>query len=247
MPAQSVKSYTQSNETDDFTATHWSQVALAGQSANPVANREALETLCARYWPAIHAFLRRKNYDAATAEDLTQGFFSQLLEDNAIGRADQSRGRFRNFLLGALQRYLADEFRKAGAQKRGRGKIVLALDFTAIEERYAEAADPGLTAQQLYDQHWAAGILECAFSQLRSEFWAANQAARFDCLKRYLADEARPGEYEEIASGLGIGVKAVSSAVCRMRERYRQLVRRQVLATVGSPAEAEAELRDLFG
>ena len=230
----------------DFTATHWSVVALAAENNGSPASERALETLCARYWPAIYAFLRRKNYGPADAEDLTQAFFAHVLERNVLSRADRSKGRFRNFLLGALRRFLADEMRKRWAQKRGVRKVVLALDFKAAEERYLEASDPGVTAEELYDQRWAATLLENAFESLRAEFNDSGQELRFNCLKRFLAEEVDPGDYKTIAAKLGIAPKAVSSAVSRMRERYRQLVRCQLLATVRSPGEIDAEFQRLF-
>lgn len=230
----------------DFTATRWTIVALAAENNGSPAAQQALETLCARYWPAIYAFLRRKNYGPADAEDLTQAFFAHVLQRNALCRANRSKGRFRNFLLGALHRFLVDDIRKRRAQKRGASKLVLALDFKAAEDRYLEAADPGLTAEQLYDQRWAAALLESAFEALRAEFRNTGQELRFDCLKRFLAEEVGAGDYETIAARLGIAPKAVSSAVSRMRGRYRQLVRCHLLATVGSLGEIDAEFQRLF-
>lgn len=230
----------------DFTATHWTLVSLAAERNGSPAAQQALETLCARYWPAIYAFLRRKNYGPDDAEDLTQAFFAHVLERNVLSRADHSKGRFRNFLLGAVHRFLVDETRKRCAQKRGPRKVVLALDFKAAEDRYLEALDPGMTAEQLYDQRWAATLLEGAFAALRAEFRESGQELRFDCLKRFLAEEVGVGDYKTIATRLGIAPKAVSSAVSRMRERYRQLVHRQLLATVGGPGEIDAEFRGLF-
>ena len=231
---------------EDFTATHWTQVARAAQQDGSAGAQVALESLCRRYWPAIYAFLRRSNYGPNDAEDLTQGFFAHVLEENVLSRADPSRGRFRNFLVGALQRFLADELRRNRAQKRGFGKVVLAFDFQAVEERYLEEADPGLTPQQHYDRRWAATVLEAAFQELQAEFREAGQSERFDYLKRFLSEEVAPGDYEAGAARLDLSPKAVSSAVSRLRDRYRQLVRRHVLVTVSTPAEIDPEFQELF-
>ncbi|MCI0541109.1 MAG: sigma-70 family RNA polymerase sigma factor [Verrucomicrobiales bacterium] len=231
---------------DDFTVTHWTQVVLAANQDGSAQARQALEALCVRYWPAIYSFLRGKNYGPDDAADLTQGFFSHLLEENAIVRADRSKGRFRNFLLGALQRFLVDDQRRNSAQKRGRGRVGLALDFPAMEECYLEEADPGLTPDQLYDRRWAATVLETAFAELQAEFREADQSLRFDYLQRFLSEEASDGDYAAGAAQLGITAKAVSSAVSRLRERYRELVRRTVLATVSGPEEIDPEFRELF-
>ena len=231
---------------NDFTATHWTQIVLAAGQNGSAPAQEALEALCVRYWPAIYGFLRQKNHSPEDAADLAQSFFGHLLSENALARADRSKGRFRNFLLGALQRFLIDESRRNTAQKRGHGRVVLALDFSAVEERYLDEADPGLSAEQLYDRRWAATVLETAFEELQAEFRAADQIARFDYLKRFLSEEVGDGDYEAGAARLGITPKAVSSAVSRLRERYRELVQRNVLATVAGPEEIGPEFRELF-
>lgn len=231
---------------EEFTATHWSRVALAAGQDGSEEAREALEALCRRYWPSIYSFLRRNNHSPANAEDLTQGFFGHLLQQNSLSRADPNRGRFRNFLLGALRRYLADEGRRAAAQKRGRDRLVLALDFQTAEDRYLEEADPGLTPEQLYDRQWSETVLENAFDLLEAEFREAGQSDRFDRLKRFLSENAEEGDYEREGALLGIGTKAVSSAVSRLRGRYRELVRASVLATVAGAEDFQRELQDLF-
>ena len=231
---------------DDFTATQWTQVLLAAKQDGSAGSQRALEQLCARYWPALYGFLRRKGHAPAEAEDLTQGFFAQLLEENAIARADRAKGRFRNFLLGALQRFLADEHRRVAAQKRGRDKLLLASDFAAVEQNYLDEADPGLSPEEVFDRRWATTVLEAAYQQLQAEFAAAGQAARFDCLKKFLSEEAGDGDYEAAAAKLELTPKAVSSAVCRLRERYREIVRQAVLATVADQEDIDAEFEALF-
>jgi RNA polymerase sigma-70 factor (ECF subfamily) len=217
----------------------------AGQDGSLSAH-EALEALCRRYWPAIYSFLRRKGFGPDDAADLAQGYFAQLLENNAIARADRSKGRFRSFLLGGLQRFLTDELRHRGAQKRGHGKLVLALDFQAIEECYLEEADPGLTPEQHYDRCWAATVLEAALVDLENEFRKGGQEERFNRLRKFLSEDVGPGDFESIGAQLGIEPKAVSSAVSRLRARYREMVRANVLATVTGAAELDLELDELF-
>lgn len=230
----------------DFTATHWTQVALAADQGGSVPAQQALEALCVRYWPAIYGFLRRKNHPPADAADLTQGFFAHLIEQNGIARADRSKGRFRSFLLGSLHRFLAGELRREGALKRGRDKEVLALDFKEIEKRYLDESDPALTADEIYDRRWATTLLEVAYRDLQAEFNAAGQADRFNELKRFLSEDAEEGEYDAIASRLSVTAKAISSAVSRLRARYRELVRRHVMVTVSSHEDVDPEFEDLF-
>lgn len=231
---------------DEFTATHWTQVAMAARVDDSEEALAALEALCTRYWPAIYAFLRRRGRAAPDAEDLTQGFFAEFVDGQGVARADRSKGRFRSFLLGALQRYLVDESRRQGARKRGRDRMVAAMDFPAAEAEYLEEADVALTPDQAFDHRWAGAILESAYAELEAEFRANGETARFERLRRFLGEEAADGDYEREATHLGIAPKAVSSAVCRLRSRYRDLVRRQVMATVAGPEEVDREFRELF-
>ena len=231
---------------EQFTATHWTEVAKAAARDGSGEARAALDSLCLRYWPAIYSFLRRRNHKPQDAEDLTQGFFAHLLEENAIARADRGRGRFRSFLLGALQRYLLIEYRREGAQKRGRGKLVFSMDFAGMEETYLENVDPTLTPDQAFDRQWAVSLLEGAYAVLEAEFRDAGQLDRFGQFRRFLSEDPEEGEYAALAERLGLTVKSISSAVARLRGRYREVVRRAVLATVSEPDEVGPELQELF-
>ena len=231
---------------ENFTQTQWTQVTLAAQRDGSEAARAALEALCARYWRSIYGFLRRQGHLPADAEDLTQGFFADLLSPNSLQCADRSKGRFRNFLLGALKRFLADRHRHATAAKRGPGKQVLALDFAEVEKEYLEEVDPALTAEQAFDRQWAAAVLAAAYQDLEVELLRAGQAARFQELSLFLSGAGTEAEYSVVAERLGIAAGSVPVAVCRLRERYRDLVRVKVLATVTGPEEVSAEFRALF-
>jgi len=221
-------------------------VILAGEGESAVS-RQALEQLCQSYWQPIYGFLRRKGFSPPDAEDLTQQFFLRLLERDSVARADRSKGRFRTFLLGALQHFLADEYRKSSAQKRGGPNLPLAVNFQEAEERYLEEPDPNLTPDQMYDRRWAASLLQRSFESLSSEFESAGMRARFNLFKAFLANEPAEGEYERLGSELGMTTRAVGAAVYRMRQRYRQLVRGQVADTVAQAGEIDAELAQLFG
>ena len=110
-----------------FVTTHWSVVLAAGDAKSPQAN-EALEKLCRTYWYPLYAYVRRKGYDADEAQDLTQEFFARLLAKNYLSVADRNKGKFRSFLLGTLEHFLAREWTKAHAQKRGGGNLTFSLD-----------------------------------------------------------------------------------------------------------------------
>ena len=230
---------------ENFTETRWSKVMLAGRGDSELS-RAALETLCARYWFPIYSFIRRKGSSPHDAEDLTQQFFARLLETNALANADRSKGRFRNFLLGALVHFLSNESRKERTQKRGGGQSPITIDLSTGEERYLTEPDPNLTPEECYDRMWASTLLEAAFQRLQTEFEKAGQQCRFDCLKAFLGKHQTRKDYEEATGKLNMTLKSVQGTVFRLRQRYRQLVRMEVAETVVLTEEIEQEIEQLF-
>jgi RNA polymerase sigma factor (sigma-70 family) len=219
---------------------------LAGRGDSD-PSREALEILCARYWFPIYSFIRRKGWSPPDAEDLTQDFFVRLLEKNALAHADRSKGRFRNFLLGALVHFLSNESRKQRTRKRGGGQSPITIDLSTGEERYLSEPDPNLRPEECYDRMWAATLLETAFQRLQVEFEQAGQRSRFEHLKAFLAKHHTKEDYEAAAKRLNLTPKSVQGTVFRLRQRYRQLVRMEVAETVVLTDDIEQELKQLFG
>lgn len=219
---------------------------LAGRGDSDLS-RQALETLCARYWFPIYCFIRRRGSSPHDAEDLTQQFFVRLLTTNALAHVDRIKGRFRNFLLGALVYFLSNESRKQRTQKRGGGQTPVQFDWCTGEERYLNEPDPNLTPEECYDRMWAATLLETAYQRLQAEFEKAGQGSRFEYLKGFLAKHHTKTEYEAAAKQLNMTPKSVQGTVFRLRQRYRQLVRMEVAETVILTDEIEQELKQLFG
>jgi RNA polymerase sigma-70 factor (ECF subfamily) len=168
-----------------FVTTCWSVVLRASRPDSPEA-LAALSELCRHYWFPLYAYARRQGCDVHTAQDLTQGFFTKLLEKNYLSVADRRRGRFRWFLLTAFKCYLANEWDRSQAQKRGGGQQVVSFDAMSAEERYRSEPEDSASADQLYDRRWAADLLEGARARLRAEYAAADRAERFKYLEAYL-------------------------------------------------------------
>ncbi|HLP78868.1 MAG TPA: sigma-70 family RNA polymerase sigma factor [Candidatus Paceibacterota bacterium] len=228
-----------------FALTHWTVVFAAGRPDSPDA-REALEKLCSAYWPPIYAFVRRQGYNPHDAQDLTQAFFARLLEKNSFADADRAKGRFRSFLLGALKHFLANEWDKANAQKRGGGKVLIPIDTSTAETSCGfEPADKA-TAEKVFERRWALTLLDQVLRRLRQEYIAAGREPLFEQLKQTLTEASRTVPYVEIASRLGTTEGAIKVAVHRLRQRYRELLRAEIASTVGSATEVEDELRSLF-
>jgi RNA polymerase sigma factor (sigma-70 family) len=227
-----------------FTTTHWS-VVLEAQGESPAAH-EALEKLCRTYWRPIYAFLRRQGVSPEEAEDITQGFFAQLLERRKFSAVRKEKGRLRSFLLGALKYFLADEQRRARAIKRGKGQRLIPLEELRADERIEmEPADP-VTAEMIYERRWALTVLERVLSRLKDEYSAAGNAALFDSLKELLPDEPGATSQAEIAARLGMIENAVRQAFYRFRQRYQSLLREEIAHTVATPGDIEDELRHLI-
>jgi DNA-directed RNA polymerase specialized sigma24 family protein len=228
-----------------FTTTHWSVVLSAGAREAPGSNA-ALEALCRAYWYPLYAYVRRRGYQAAEAEDLTQAFFERLLEKNFLLGVDRTKGKFRSFLLAALEHFLANEWRHAHAQKRGGEFSFLSLDDFSPERQYLQLPARGLSPEQLFEQQWATALLEQVLARLHEEFASSGKAALFEQLKTFLTGEKHATSYGALAANLGMTEAALKMAVSRMRRRYGELLRAEIASTVSRPEEIDEELRALF-
>jgi DNA-directed RNA polymerase specialized sigma24 family protein len=224
-----------------FATTRWSVVLLAGQEVSP-QSAAALEKLCHAYWQPIYLFARRKGWREEDAKDLTQQFFARLLERNDFTGLDPKRGKFRTFLLAAFSHFLANEYDRVNALKRGGGKII-SLDQVPTGEI---SATTELSPATIYDLRWAKTILQTALQQLKTEMSATGKETQFTELKSFLTANAAAGDYAPIARKLDVEVSSMPVLVHRLRQRYRELVRAEVSQTVSSPTELEEEMRHLF-
>lgn len=228
-----------------FVTTHWSVVVTAGRTDTTRA-QEALSRLCETYWYPLYAYVRRRGHSPEDAQDLTQEFFARLLARNWVGAADPDKGRFRTFLLTAMSRFLADEWDKARAQKRGGGLSPVPLQFDTAETRYGlEPADPA-TPEQCFERRWALTLLAEVLNRLQAEYDRQGKAALFSALHPCLTGSRETQPYAELAVRLDMNEGAVKVAVHRLRKRYRQLLREEIANTVASPGEVDEELRHLF-
>jgi RNA polymerase sigma factor (sigma-70 family) len=228
-----------------FATTHWSVVLAAGDVASPEAV-EALESLCHAYWYPLYAFVRHRGYSPPDAEDLLQGFFTRLLEKHYLGAVDQAKGRFRSFLLAALEHYLANQWDKAKAAKRGGGVEFLSLDAEAGERRYFEEPVSELTPEKLYEQRWAYELLDRVMERVQHEFESSGQTSLFGALKGFLLGEGQGVSYAEVAAQQGLSEGAVKKRVQRLRQHYQELLREEIAHTVARPEDVEDEIRYLF-
>lgn len=227
-----------------FQTTHWSVVLAAGDHQN--ADFEtALARLCQDYWYPVYAFVRRRIPDPHSASDTTQAFFARLLEKNYLADARQDRGRFRAFLLTAVQRFMSNEAAKARAQKRGGGRLELSIDVTAGESRFLREPIEESTPEREFDRRWALQLLELVDQRLREEYARADKLGWFEHLKPFATGAAEVA-YDQIAELLGMSVGAARTAVYRLRQRFRELIRSEIAQTVDNPEDVDDEVRRLF-
>jgi DNA-directed RNA polymerase specialized sigma24 family protein len=228
-----------------FVTTHWSVVLTAGRSDTPRA-QAAVEKLCQTYWYPLYAYVRRRGYSVEDAQDSTQEFFSRLLAGNWVGEAERTKGRFRTFLLTALNRFLANEWDRARAKKRGGGVVPVPLDTAMAESRYCADTKNALAADRLYDRQWAMTLLERTLSHLEAEHQRLGKSAEFAVFSPALTAERGDIPYAAMAAQLGLSEPAARMAVHRLRKRFREVFREQIAQTVTDPDEVEEEIRYLL-
>ena len=229
------------DDAPDFATTRWSVVLAAGGTG--AGGERALAELCEGYWYPLYAFVRRQGNAPHDAEDLTQEFFARLIEKGWLGDVGRERGKFRSWLLAAMKHFLANEWDRARALKRGGGAVV-SFDALTAEQRYAAEPADEASAEKLFDRSWALQLLERVLSRLRAEFETQGKARAFEELKATILGDAAP--LAEIAARLGTSVSAVKAAAHRLRHRYRELLRAEIAETVPLAADINDELAHLF-
>jgi RNA polymerase sigma-70 factor (ECF subfamily) len=228
-----------------FATTHWSAVLAAGGSSSPTG-RAALEQLCRAYWYPLYAYVRRCGYSPADAEDLTQGFFERLLEQDLLAGLRPTGVRFRSFLLHALKNHLASQWKRARAEKRGGTNPVLSLEALSPESRYAHEPIDTDSPDRLFERRWASAVLQRTFHKLQQEYVASGKEALFNALVPSLTGAAGSRPYAELALELETSEAALKMALHRLRKQYGELLRSEVAQTVVAPGEIDQELRHLL-
>jgi RNA polymerase sigma factor (sigma-70 family) len=233
-----------------FVTTRWSLVLLgAGFESGEAKAREALAELCRTYWRPVFSFILRRGYSQEDARDLTQDFFVMILEKNWLRQADQSRGRFRSFLLGSVKNFLGHATDRMQTQKRGGGMHVVPweewmIEATAQEPTTNQAWD-ALAPESFFDLRWATTVVDQALRRLREECEAEGRLRLFETLSNHLAAERSEISYADLATTLNIAETMVKKQLHNLRRRYRWLLRQEVAQTVENPAEVDDEIRYL--
>jgi DNA-directed RNA polymerase specialized sigma24 family protein len=227
-----------------FATTRWSVVLSAGR-VDSERGLASLEQLCQSYWRPLYIYIRRRGYSEADAKDLTQAFFTWVIERNWLARADQQRGRFRSFLITSASAFLANEWDKSRTQKRGGGQV-FTVPFTAGDGGDNWLPPDRTTPEQSFEWRWALTLLDKVMNRLAADYEAQGKGELFNVLKPCLLGERDAQPYKTLAEKLSMTEGSVKVAVHRLRQRYRELLRAEIADTVDNPAEVDEELRHLF-
>jgi RNA polymerase sigma-70 factor (ECF subfamily) len=228
-----------------FTTTHWSVVLGATDASAPGAE-ESLEKLCRTYWYPLYAYVRQRSHPPHDAQDLTQEFFLRLLDKHYLAQVDPQKGKFRSFLMAAVNHSLANEWDRVRAAKRGGRVTFISFDDASAEQRYASELVTDASPEKIFERRWALVILDQVLGRLRDEFAKAGKTQQFESLKTFLMGERPAVSYAELAARLGTTEAALKMAVKRMRHRCAELLREEIAHTVSSSEQVEEEVRCLF-
>ena len=228
-----------------FATTHWSVVLAAGQNSSPETTEALGKLYCAYSYP-LYVYVRRKGHGMHDAQDLTQEFFTMLLTKHSLRGVHPDKGKFRSFLLAAMNHFLAKEWRRDQAQKRGGGCGCFSLDAASAESRYQLEPVDKQSPEKIFDRRWALTLLHRAMAQLKDDCFSVGKAALFEQLKGMLGGEKSQNRYADAAERLGMKEATARKAVQRLRERYREFLRAEVAQTVSKPEEVDEEIHYLF-
>lgn len=233
-----------SSTQDYFATTRWSLVFNAGNSQSPWAE-SALNELCGHYWFPLYTYARHRGTADADAKDLVQRFFvSHFLKTNFLQDLDSEKGRFRAYLLACFQHHSLNEWKRAGRQKRGGGADHLPLEWATADEKFQSQLMAAGTPERMYDRAWALTLLERVLAQLGEEMQAEKKSDLFEELKPGLTVDRDDFSYRAAANRLQLSEEATRQAAMRLRKRYKELFRKEILLTC-DPAQLEEEIRSL--
>lgn len=226
----------------DFPDTRWT---LISHLADPVRVNAALDTLCRMYQEPIHTYLLQFGHSHVEAQDLTQDFLGMVVRQRLLERADPVEGRLRSWLLAALHRFVASTRRYESRLKRGANVSVLPLDHEDVTPELARLAAPSLTPEEAFDRAWIAALLRRVLDILAQQYRQVGRETDFQALMPSLL-ENRSAPQPEAAARAGMTVANFRVQLHRLRARYRDILRQEIILTLEDENDYPAELEHLF-
>lgn len=229
-----------------FPNTRWSMV-MAARETSESERGEALEGLCRLYWRPVYLFVRQRGNSPEQTEDLTQEFFLRLLDGELFQSVSgPERGRLRSFLCVVLKRFLADDYHRRMAQKRGGNRVIVDIDGPSIENQIEGGGTDGTDPERAFDRRWALDLLEEARRRLKEDYRRAGKDGLFEQFEPSISPRAGKVSHAEMAAELGMTEGAVKVAVHRFRQRYRECLLSTLRDTLAENEDPEEELRYLL-
>ncbi len=232
-----------------FQQTHWTQI-VAARSSDAARRKAALDHLMAGYWKPIYCYLRRKGCDNEKAKDLTQGFLQDVvLGRDLFSRADQAKGRFRTFLLTALDRYSVSMHRAESALKRAPAGGMVSLDGPDCPN-LPESRNT-VTPKQAFTYAWASSLLDHVLAAVKEGCLAGGQAVHWAVfyarVVQPIMEYCEPPPLSELCSKYGIESEAkASNMVITVKRRYQKTLREQLRQFVASDDDIDTEISEIM-
>ncbi len=233
------------NRKDLFATTHWSVLCQVGQEDSSLSMK-ALETLCCQYWYPVYVFVRSRGYGEHDVEDLTQGFFANLLRRDDFAGLSRPNGKFRAFLFASVKNFLSNERDKATGLKRGGGQSVVPLDNEWASRQFNSQQIETLSPDRQFDRSWAMELLRLVLAKLKEDYENRKQGGLFDQLKFSLQGDRSEKTYRVMANDLGLSESGVKVCIHRLREKYRKMLKEAISQTTATVSDTESEIQELM-
>jgi hypothetical protein len=238
---------------DRFPPTRRS-VIEAVASIDAEERERALEALGAAYWKPIYKYIRlRWNRPADEAQDLTQGFFVEVLERELLEKFDAKKGRLRTYLRVCVDSFVSNENKAGRRQKRGGNIPHVALDFSAAEEELGGAViDPAKipspeSLEAFFEKEWVRSLFSLAVEDLHQYCVARERERTFRLFEAYDLEERDRISYDQLAKEYAIGVSDVTNALAWARREFRRIALERLRELCGSEEEFRREALEAFG
>jgi RNA polymerase sigma-70 factor (ECF subfamily) len=251
---QVIKDMREKDETDmggereTFLTTHWS--LIEDVQSREDKDHALIGLLLDKYWKPVYCYLRRKGYSNEEAKDLTQGFFHEVvLSRELVRRADQSRGRFRSFLLHALNQYLIDEKRRQTSLKRIPRDKLVPLDFTdpPVLPHIISMQAP----EECFNYAWKSTLLDQSLSQVHEKCSEQGMETHWHVFRekvvKPILDDVKPLSLNEICAKYNIENETrASNMIVTVKRRFQAALKKNVRNTVISEDQIDEELREIL-
>jgi RNA polymerase sigma factor (sigma-70 family) len=238
---------------DRFPLTRRS-VIEAARSIDREERERALEALCAAYWKPVYKYVRwRWNRAANDGQDLTQGFFAELLERELLDKFDPKKSRLRTYLRVCVDSFVMNEDKWGRRQKRGGNILNVALDFAAAEEELgATTIDPAKivspeSLEEFFEKEWVRSLFALAVEDLRQLCEQRERTRTFRLFEAYDLEGDEKSSYDQLSKDYGISVPDVTNALAWARREFRRIALDRLRELCGSEEEFHREARAAFG